>query len=325
MNPELIDRLTAQYVWSIQSERVWYDKASTALKHNNFGQFRRYTGTEINKIERMQDEKLEGMSWAFVVFELWRQMGGNISRCLSDPGTLTNEYAALVAEGTAAKVDAMPPTEYVRKKGDLFGIYGEVYTYRNHAIEKQGHTYSEAEMTFMRKSYENGSNFKSIATSMHRTALGVCEKMRLMGLIDRNSAGDYVCAVDVRKASVTNPCSEISLGESVPCTLPHEIKEHIESAAGHFDRVATALETIVKEKETMTITANPTVAIETKTIIFGQDAATMSEQQLIDAIKRVEGDIAKLKEVKTKSKKIAANITELEANLAAIVAVLDAR
>lgn len=325
MSPELIDRLTAQYVWSIQSEGVWYEKASTALKHNNFGQFRRYTGTEINKIERMQDEKLEGMAWAFVVFELWRQMGGNVERCLTDPGTLLTQYTALVAGDTAEKVNTLPPTKYVRKKGDLFGIYGEVYTYRNHAIEKQGHTYTEAEMTFMRKSYENGSNFKSIATSMHRTGLGVCEKMRLMGLIDRNTAGDYVCAVDVLKAEYANPCSEISLGESQLCTLPHEIDEHITCAAGHLDRVATALETIVKEKDHMTITANPTVAIETKTIIFGQDAATMSEQQLIDAIKRVEGDIAKLKEVKTKSKKIAANIAELEANLNAIVAVLDAR
>lgn len=92
----------------------------------------------------------------------------------------------------------------------------------------------------------------------------------------------------------------------------------------HLDRVATNIETITKENP-MTIATNQNVAIETKTIIFGMDAANMSEQQLIDAIKRVEGDIAKLKEVKTKSKKIAANIAELENNLAQIVAVLDAR
>lgn len=92
----------------------------------------------------------------------------------------------------------------------------------------------------------------------------------------------------------------------------------------HLDRVATNIETITKENP-MTITVNPTAVIETKTVIFGQDAALMSEQELIDAIKRVEGKISSLKEVKTSSKKIAANIKELEKQLDAIVAVLDAR
>jgi predicted RNA-binding protein with PIN domain len=81
----------------------------------------------------------------------------------------------------------------------------------------------------------------------------------------------------------------------------------------------------MKENQAMSLITNPNVAIETKTVIFGQDANSMSEQQLIDAIRRVEGDISKLKEVKTSSKKIASNIKELEAQLNAIVAVLDAR
>lgn len=75
----------------------------------------------------------------------------------------------------------------------------------------------------------------------------------------------------------------------------------------------------------MTIATNPNIAIETKTVIFGQDAATLSETDLINAIKKVEGQIATLKEVKTSSKKIAANIKELEDQLQAIVEVLDAR
>lgn len=321
MDAELIDMLMTQYVWTIQNEGEWYRKAHIALCDDNFGKFRRYTGAEINKVEKRRGEKLQGIEWAFVVLELWKQMGGKEEMALTDPGTLLNEYTKLIEDNN--EIPLQPA--YVRRKGDLFGVYGEVYTFRDHAVEKQGRQYSEAEITFLRKSYENGSNFKSIAISMHRTGLGVCGKLSQMGLIERNYAGDYVCLVDVLKPETTNPCSEIVLGESQPCTLPHEIEEHITCAAGHLDRVATALETIVKEKETMTIIANQNVAIETKTIIFGMDAANMSEQQLIDAIKRVEGDIAKLKEVKTKSKKIAANIAELENNLAQIVAVLDAR
>lgn len=319
MDSELTDRLTTQYVWAIQSDADWYYAANDALKANVFGKFRRVTGNAINRIERMQGEKLQGIEWAFVVLELWKQGGGSPFAALSDPGTLTREYERLVYGCESERQPYIPsPTEFVRRKGDLFGIYGDVYTYRDHAIERQSKTYTEAEMTFMRKSYENGSNFKSIAISMHRTALGVCEKMRLMGLLERNSEGNFVCAKDVpktpRENTTSNPCGEILI----------EVATHCELAAGHLDRVAEQLEIMNKEKP-MSIVTNPNVAIETKVIVFGQDATSLSEQQLIDAIKRIEGDIAKLKEVKTKSKKIASNIAELEASLAKIVEILDAR
>lgn len=62
-----------------------------------------------------------------------------------------------------------------------------------------------------------------------------------------------------------------------------------------------------------------------KTVIFGQDASIMSDAQIIDAIKRVEAQIAALKEVKTTSKKIGKNIKELEKQLDVIVAVFDKR
>ena len=66
-------------------------------------------------------------------------------------------------------------------------------------------------------------------------------------------------------------------------------------------------------------------AFETKNYIFGNDVATMSEEALIQAIKRVEEQIADLKAVKTKSTKISANVAKLQEQLASIVAELDAR
>lgn len=105
--------------------------------------------------------------------------------------------------------------------------------------------------------------------------------------------------------------------------LKQEIDDHIQAAQEAFSRVATALASTTEKEHTMN--TNPNTPIETKTIIFGRDAAELSEQDLIDAIKRVEGSIGKLREVKTSSKKITANIVQLEAQLAAIVDVLDAR
>ena len=319
MDSELIDELTTQYVWVIQNEGAWHHKARAALEEGNFGKFRRLCGTLINQIERDQEEKLNGMSWAFVVFELWVQMGGEPELCLTDPGTLLREYKSLVAGKNSAEEPSAAESEVVlvkRRKGDLFAKYGEVYTFQVIDTARRGQTYTAMEIEALRYTYKIGTPFGQLAINLKRTALDVVEKMALLGLLEKNHDGDFICAHDVPDDDHqnTNPCSEI---------LP-EVSAHCELAAGHLDRVAEALETIAKEKS-MTIATNPNTAIETRTIIFGQDAAAMSEQQLIGAIKKVEGQIAALKEVKTSSKKIAGNIKELEKQLDAIVAVLDAR
>lgn len=75
-------------------------------------------------------------------------------------------------------------------------------------------------------------------------------------------------------------------------------------------------------------TMNPSVpmpapAFETKHYVFGVDIRNMTEAGLIDAIKRVEAEIADLKAVKTKSARIAAKVKELEDMLGKIVEALD--
>jgi hypothetical protein len=70
---------------------------------------------------------------------------------------------------------------------------------------------------------------------------------------------------------------------------------------------------------------NSTTAFETRHYVFGQDVSTLSEGQLVDAIKRIENEIADLKTVKTKSTKIAAKVADLNTMLAKVVEVLDAK
>lgn len=65
------------------------------------------------------------------------------------------------------------------------------------------------------------------------------------------------------------------------------------------------------------------VAFTTVTYVYGKDVRTMDQDELIEAIKKVEGEIGNLKEVKTKSKTIGERITSLETMLAQIVTVLD--
>lgn len=69
---------------------------------------------------------------------------------------------------------------------------------------------------------------------------------------------------------------------------------------------------------------NP-IAFETRHYVFGIDVSTMSSGQLIEAIKRIEGEIADLKAVKTKSKHITEKIKSLDEMLGKVVEQLDAQ
>lgn len=83
----------------------------------------------------------------------------------------------------------------------------------------------------------------------------------------------------------------------------------------------TAFKTpLTNQKETI---MSNSVAFETKSYIFGTDASSMNEDQLIESIKKVEKEIENLKSVKTKSKKIESKIANLEKMLVSIVEILD--
>jgi len=124
------------------------------------------------------------------------------------------------------------------------------------------------------------------------------------------AAGYCYTTTGVRKRQDSNPCVEISLGAPQPCQLNPEGELPMN-------------DNYSKAYPTGTVTLAP--AFETKSYIFGNDVKNMTEEGLISAIKRVEEQIADLKAVKTKSKKIAANVAKLEEALASIVAELDAR
>lgn len=100
-----------------------------------------------------------------------------------------------------------------------------------------------------------------------------------------------VAATDALVSS--NPCAEIELGQPQTRTLENDMSTQIK--------------------------------IANLTLINDVDVRNMSDEQLIDAIKKVEKEIEELKSVKVKSKKIDAKIDEAEATLTKLVELLDAR
>lgn len=113
-----------------------------------------------------------------------------------------------------------------------------------------------------------------------------------------NEAGFDLTKNGVVRRPKENPCAEIQLGTTQPCNL--------------------------QQPEGEEAMCN-TITIVHKTLINSVDVTTMSDEQLIDAIKKVEKEIEELKSVKTKSKKIAAKVQEANDTLAKLVELLDAR
>lgn len=75
----------------------------------------------------------------------------------------------------------------------------------------------------------------------------------------------------------------------------------------------------------MAQTANGAPAIETKIFIFGVDASTMSDDQIVDRIFDIEGQIETLESVKNKPKKLVTKIEAMKADIKALVEYVDGR
>jgi hypothetical protein len=134
---------------------------------------------------------------------------------------------------------------------------------------------------------------------------------RFVDFPNSKDMGPFACHVDRLRAVgygfnrngvirfVTNPCAEVSIGHPQLCTLnPKLIQENKMSNQ---------------------------ITIKKITYINNADVTLMSDDQLIDAIKKVEKEIEDLKAVKTQSKKIAARIEEATATLTQLVELLDNR
>lgn len=117
----------------------------------------------------------------------------------------------------------------------------------------------------------------------------------------------------------------------------HEMYTHLVSKYGPitiYDNAVSAAQTETNEanqqenenmNQTIGTTTISTPAFETRHFVNGRDVKGMSDNELIEAIRRLENEIADLKTVKTKSKAITKKIEELGDMLSKTVEILDAR
>lgn len=123
--------------------------------------------------------------------------------------------------------------------------------------------------------------------------------------------------------AVENPSAEDRASQA-----ERELREHLQSAK----EVAVSAEKLMRSFHSQQPETQPEEEpimsakfYETKQYINGREVGTYSDDELIGLIKSTEDKIKGLKQIETKSKKVEANIAELQANLTSIVQVLDAR
>jgi hypothetical protein len=289
--------LTEQYVWGIQNEGTWYNAVCNTPSNGAYGPFRRITGDYIHTLmaklksvrkDLAQDPELSGAEWAFVRYILWVDLGGT-AKTMDE-----RDQELLGFEEIEAPV-----------KLEVFATCGEARTLVCEA-PRAGKIWEEQEKEDLYDMLCARMPLQEICVKLARTSLAICERGVLIGVLKKTVEADYVF-VKPRIRLKSPDTIQVSNNEVNQTTFTENEEMNYPTA------------------NVNTTSMPPQKAFETKVIIFGRDAANMTEQELINAIKQVEGEIARLKEVKTKSKKIAANIADLESQLASIVEVLDAR
>lgn len=101
--------------------------------------------------------------------------------------------------------------------------------------------------------------------------------------------------------------------------LIQEIIEHTENALSHF----CALKNSLSESKETEMTTN-TKPFETINYVYGNDVSKMSEEDLLNAIRKAEKDLAEYDNIKTLSKKVEQRKAEIQEAISKMVEILDA-
>lgn len=177
---------------------------------------------------------------------------------------------------------------------------------------RYGRPWGDHEHTMLKQLFWGGKNLEQICIAMNRPPNGVLNKLREARCVEFDQSGlRYV----VRKKTPANSAVPIT---PVPDKAPLQ----------EFDEVV--IDSAVSQPITLTfpeILMNKTdiIKIETKTLVNGVDVATMDDSEVYSLIRAQEALIEDLDKIKTKPKKLVAEIEKRKAGIQALVDYLDSK
>lgn len=206
---------------------------------------------------------------------------------------------------------------------------------------RHGMIWSEAELLKLKLLFVRGCSLEQICIELQRPADGVinklCSPLNLIRLdpvsfkyrITQNgwrACDEYVKQLAKADAAIANGDKDehvklLNQPDVVDLkTMSDQIDAHISTAQGHFDKVeAELLKALIMSNKAAII------EVTTKTLINGVDIKEYSDAQIYQLIADQEAEIARLEAIKTKPKKLVAEIEKRQAGIAALVAYLDSK
>lgn len=168
--------------------------------------------------------------------------------------------------------------------------------------------YSHVE-TLRRLAFRRAS-LQEMCVTLGRSCAGVIPQLLKHGLIGR----DETCDV-VKYYYLDAPVTGLKHSDNEFYPLPDTDNRSV------IPQSTTSTKT---ESNSMN-TALPAIQVKTKTFIHGQDAMSLTDDQIFDLIAKKEADIAALRNIKAVSLKLTARIGAIENDISALVAFVDAR
>lgn len=216
-------------------------------------------------------------------------------------------------------------------------------SYRHHDKEqraRQGQIWEKDELIRLKAHFLEGSDLKELCRILQRPAHGIVSKLKQMRLIRGDWTSDDYEVIQPRPKPKTDSDvykewadHRIKAPPQVVIDLTHhnpEIlnSEFVKREKAFYDALVYSInpEIIIMNDNTCSSLTSPSApAFETKHFVYGQNISTLSADQLITSIKRIEREIADLRAVKTSSIKITKMIEDLTSMLAKTVEHLDAK
>lgn len=190
--------------------------------------------------------------------------------------------------------------------------------------DRYGRPWNGDEAAHLKGLFWSGRNLEYICRAMDRPPNGVLNKLAEYRCLHYDPmANGYTVARKTPANSRTDktkvePDPDPVNRDAEPTTSPVEIAEHIDSAISHLTRVSNSLKEILMNKTEI-------IKIETKTFVNGVDISTLEDSAIYNLIANQESEIEQLDKIKTKPKKLVAEIEKRKAGIDALVAYLDSK
>jgi hypothetical protein len=188
-----------------------------------------------------------------------------------------------------------------------------------------GKPWTREQLNQLEQLFLSGRGMQEICHAMQRPGNGILTRLVEFRFLRRVDQGDYTYVFRVTNWAVGLLPRLLSPD---PLADDHLIDDAAESSlylppsvVASIDDIAEALSPTPEEN----IMSKDTIEISTKTLINGQDINDFKDAQIYDLIAAQEAEIDRLSAIKTKPKKLMAEIEERQAGIAALVAHLDSK